>query len=97
MPLNTGMSCCMATLLSIVMVALMNLSANLLSSSKCLTVVGGFLGSLLFVLLITAVNNAECLIFGAGFQSGLFPEVILCISLSAFVSSFIHGVSGTTW
>ncbi|THD18002.1 Keratinocyte-associated protein 2 protein [Fasciola hepatica] len=97
MTLSTGMSCCMAALLSIVTVAVMNLCGDLLSSSKGLTIFGGFLGSVLFLLLITMVNNAECLVFGEGFQSGLFPEVIFCLSLSVFISSFIHGVCGTTW
>ena len=40
-----------------------------------MTILGGFLGSQIFVFALTAINNFENMNFGRNFQSKLFPEV----------------------
>lgn len=66
-----------------------------LSSNESMTIVCGFIGSILFMLLLTCVGNAETLLFGRGFQTKL-PEVFACILLAAVASGFVHRVSFTT-
>lgn len=47
-----------------------------LAGQQSMTIVGGFLGSELFILAITAVSNFEMALFGSNFQAKLFPEGI---------------------
>jgi hypothetical protein len=47
------------------------MAKNLLTSSPVMTILGGFCGSLLFVLLLTAVANLEKTVFGNHFQTKL--------------------------
>ncbi|TGZ63421.1 hypothetical protein CRM22_006934 [Opisthorchis felineus] len=96
MAMSTGLSCLMSSLFSIILFAGMRLVKEWLCSSKSLTILGGFLGSILFVLILTALNNAENLIFGKGFQAEIFPEVTVSIFVAALVAGFVHPVSGTT-
>ncbi|KAL7064087.1 hypothetical protein AAHC03_05088 [Spirometra sp. Aus1] len=58
--------------------------------------VAGFIGSVLFVLSLTAVNNVENIVFGRGFQSQLFPEVFGCMVLSVVTMASIHRVCATS-
>ncbi|KAH8876462.1 Protein KRTCAP2 like [Schistosoma japonicum] len=97
MVLKSGVSSFMSLLLVLVMFAAMQLFAETLRSSQLLTIVGGFIGSLVFVLLITFVNNLERTLFGGEFCSGVFPEVITCILIACTFSATVHRVCGTTW
>ncbi|KAH8876463.1 Keratinocyte-associated protein 2 [Schistosoma japonicum] len=96
MVLKSGVSSFMSLLLVLVMFAAMQLFAETLRSSQLLTIVGGFIGSLVFVLLITFVNNLERTLFGGEFCSGVFPEVITCILIACTFSATVHRVCGTT-
>ncbi|CAK9300040.1 unnamed protein product [Gordionus sp. m RMFG-2023] len=88
-------SCIVASTLSLILIASMQIFKEILTSSKLATIFGGFLGSNLFVLVLTAISNGETILFGNSFQTNLFPEVVICLIISAFFSSLVHRVCFT--
>ena len=71
---SSGVSFLLATTLSVLLFAGMQMYKSQLAGQDYMTIVGGFLGSNLFILLLTAVGNFETATFGSGFQTKLFPE-----------------------
>lgn len=55
------------------------------SRTRLCTPSGGYAGSWLFVLLVTAVSNFEMAAFGPTFQSKLLPEIAGCLVLSVLL------------
>lgn len=80
---------------SVIIVASELLFKSFLSSSQMLTIVTGFLNSMLFVFMLTAVSNLQMMSFGPGFQSK-FPEVLLCLTVACASAGLVHRVSVTT-
>uniref|UniRef100_A0A0A9W790 Uncharacterized protein n=1 Tax=Lygus hesperus TaxID=30085 RepID=A0A0A9W790_LYGHE len=86
----------LSTMLSILVFCIMQIQRQWFSSSQLHTILGGYLGSLLFTLLLTAIGNVESLVFGPRFHTKLFPEVIICFGLSMIASGMVHRVCTTT-
>jgi len=60
-----------------------------------MTIVGGGVGSVFFLFLITAIGNGESLMFGKGFELQFVPEVVFALAVSCAVAGSIHRVSIT--
>ncbi|QQP56601.1 Keratinocyteassociated protein 2 [Caligus rogercresseyi] len=95
MALTPSASFVVSSILSLLTFSGMQMAKPVLSGSQAFTILGGFLGSLLFIFLLTALGNMEILLFGAGHQTKLL-EVSLALILSALLSGTIHRVSAST-
>ncbi|UJR25041.1 hypothetical protein I4U23_006401 [Adineta vaga] len=83
-------------LIALLLFASMQVFRNQLGSSQPMTIAGGFMGSLVFVSLLTAVSNFEMNTFGENFQARVFPEVVTCLFMSMICCAFVHRVCVTT-
>uniref|UniRef100_A0A5S6Q8I9 Dolichyl-diphosphooligosaccharide--protein glycosyltransferase subunit KCP2 n=1 Tax=Trichuris muris TaxID=70415 RepID=A0A5S6Q8I9_TRIMR len=66
-------------------------------NSKLAPFLGGFLGSNIFILLLTAISNLEMELFDDTYQARFFPEVTCCLFLAALAASAVHRISITLW
>lgn len=85
-----------AAILSIILFCIMQMQKSWFASSQLHTILGGYVGSILFILMLTAVGNFETLIFGTRFNTKLFPEVVLCMIGAMMASGLVHRVCTTT-
>ncbi len=69
--LNESASFLVSTIVSILLFSGMQMGKALLTSTPTFTIVGGFIGSILFVFLLTAISNLEKTLFGNNFQTKL--------------------------
>ncbi|OQV22103.1 putative Protein KRTCAP2-like protein [Hypsibius exemplaris] len=96
MAVSAGTSALIATTLSILLLGGMQIFKAQLASTQLGTLLGGFLASQLFVLLLTAVSNFEMSTFGEGFQARVFPEILFTLLTALFVAGSVHRVCVTT-
>ncbi|GFQ84793.1 protein KRTCAP2 homolog [Trichonephila clavata] len=96
MAFSSGTSCLISTSLFVVLFSGMQVYRWQLASSQLMTVLGGFLGSFLFMFALTAIGNIETYAFGKGFHTKLFPEVLISILVSVFACGLVHRVCITT-
>lgn len=81
----TGTSFVLASISFILIFSGMQMFKPWFGASQLHTFLGGYLGSLLFVLSLTAIGNLETFLFGKNFQVKLFPEGKLNLSYCMFI------------
>lgn len=96
MSLGTGSSLIIASISALFMFSGMQMYLPWFITTHIRTILGGYLGSLLFVFILTAIGNLETIIFGKSFQIKLFPEVIFSLFLAVVSSAVVHRVAATT-
>ncbi|XP_003693295.1 protein KRTCAP2 homolog isoform X1 [Apis florea] len=96
MPVSSGVSLVLSSILTVLIFSGMQIYKVWLASSQIYTILGGYIGSILFMCVLTAIGNLESTIFGKSFQQKLFPEVIFSLMISLIASALVHRVATTT-
>jgi hypothetical protein len=95
MAASNGVSVVVSLAVSLLLVAGMQVFKTALASNQLLTIVGGYLASLVFIFVLTAISNLQMNLFGKHFQTKTL-EVLFSLVFACFVASLVHRVSITT-
>lgn len=94
--ISSGHSALLSSVLVVFVFAGMQLYKVQLGSTQLFTILGGYLGSLVFVFLLTAISNVENHFFGEKSQAQVFPEVTISLLIAMIASGTVHRVCVTT-
>ncbi|XP_030376419.1 protein KRTCAP2 homolog [Scaptodrosophila lebanonensis] len=93
---STLVSSIISGILSLVIFATLRFYAHWFNGSQLHVLIGGFVGSWIFIFSLTCLSNAESIIFGQDFQAKFIPEILFCLSLAVAASGMVHRVCATT-
>ena len=96
MAVSTGASFVLSLLFAVLLFSGMQMYKSWFTSTQLHTVFGGYVSSILFLLILTAIGNLETTLFGKHFQTKLFPEIFLCLITALSAAGSIHRVCVTT-
>ncbi|KAJ1521609.1 hypothetical protein ONE63_003258 [Megalurothrips usitatus] len=96
MAVSTGASFMLSLLLAILVFSGMQMYKSWFSSTQLHTILGGYVSSVFFLLILTSLGNLESVIFGKHFQTKLFPEIFICLIVALSAAGSIHRVCVTT-
>ncbi|XP_026473834.1 protein KRTCAP2 homolog [Ctenocephalides felis] len=96
MAVSTSASFVLSSLISVLLFSAMQIYKPWLASTQLNTILGGYLGSVLFIFVLTAIGNFECTFFGPAFQCKLFPEIIVSLLGAIIAAGAVHRVCATT-
>ncbi|KAF2069537.1 hypothetical protein CYY_009145 [Polysphondylium violaceum] len=85
---TVGKSLLISLFLWVMTIAFLQINSVFFKSSEVKTIIGGFVGSLLFLFQILFIGNVK--------RDVKYPEIILSLLTTAAISSSVHRVSGTT-
>ncbi|XP_015433475.1 PREDICTED: protein KRTCAP2 homolog [Dufourea novaeangliae] len=96
MAVSSGVSFVLSSILTVLVFSGMQMYKSWLASSQLYTILGGYIGSILFICVLTAIGNLETTVFGKSFQQKLIPEVMFSLIISLIASGLVHRVATTT-
>ncbi|CAH2050253.1 unnamed protein product, partial [Iphiclides podalirius] len=95
MAVNSATSFVLSSILTLLIFSGMQMYKPLLTKSPLTIIFGGYLGSLMFMFIVTAVGNLESSLFGKNFQVKL-PEIVFSMTLSLIAAGMVHRICFTT-
>ncbi|XP_055847544.1 protein KRTCAP2 homolog [Episyrphus balteatus] len=93
---NSFVSFVVSSILVVVLLATLRFYNPWFNASPQNTIVGGFIGSWLFIFTLTSVSNIEMIAFGSNFQAKFIPEIAFCLITSVIACGVVHRVCATT-
>ncbi|XP_012280341.1 protein KRTCAP2 homolog [Orussus abietinus] len=96
MAVTSRVSFVFSSILTVLLFSGMQMYKGWLTSSQLHIVFGGYIGSLLFIFVLTALGNLEASVFGKSFQAKFFPEVFISLVVSLFAAGLVHRIATTT-